>query len=526
MSSHRSRAVFTWLFVIVFIASVGICAAFADRLSAGFQLFLYAVILSSLILALATGCYQVLEPGEVLVVFGRSVPPKVRRGGAFVFPVISQVSRLRLSPMWIEFPKDGTSDGKIALNRENRLITKDGLPVTTLARVQIAAAGDDSSIIKVIESFGQKGELEVKEHFTKLLGGTVAKIIAETNAEDLRDHHQVLVDSVQDGLQFEAFGYRRTSQVTIGPVTQLSVAEAGLVGGDEIRAKRVLDILQKEESIRKIEQTSEISAATTESEKEQIQQDISKYEEQEKKAKIEHDSKKNKAHNEAELAILKVKGEEDVEKRRIEMAGTIKRAELERDKALADLEVDKLIEDAKIEKEEHNLRVAAADSTKVEDLLRARADSEVGALRLKFNEEQQQSAIRLRGELLKQNVENPEGDLELQLKKLVLRACVDLSRDSATVIAAALSKANVTLIGDPSAAAQLATEQMKALGLGVRGKEILALLQDARLHDAVASMIQGLRTAQINSQPPTTAPTAHNTTADRVDGSMDNQFEP
>src|SRR5215467_148695 len=135
-------------------------------------------------MAVLMGCYEALGPSEVLVVSRRG-KLKVVRGGAFIFPLMSWTTRVNLRPMWIEFPKDAKGDvgaeeakGDVSAgdakgdesaipNRENRLITEDGLPVTTRVAILIEVGNDDTSILNVARNFSDSSDSQIRDHFTK-----------------------------------------------------------------------------------------------------------------------------------------------------------------------------------------------------------------------------------------------------------------------------------------------------------------------------------------------------------------------
>jgi hypothetical protein len=103
--------------------------------------------------------------------------------------------------------------------------------------------------------------------------------------------------------------------------------EAGLEGGDKTRAERVLDILRSKEEIRRIEQTRDEDKANAESEKQQDQRDIDKKEGERRKKEVDHAYDKQQEQNRTEIDLLKIAGEEELAKRRIQKEKAIKRAE-------------------------------------------------------------------------------------------------------------------------------------------------------------------------------------------------------
>ncbi len=208
MNGPRTQHLIGWIVLLFGVFAFGVLIFSEHRLSAASQLALSVLLLVVLGVGMWMICYQALGPSEVLVVSRRGKPPQVMRGGALIFPLMSWTTRVHLRSMWVEFPKDAKGDGSATLNRENRLITKDGLPVTTRVDLLIQVGNDDASILNVARTFSDSSDYQIRDHFTKILGGIVAKVVAETDSLDLSKKHEEFDSKVYEAAKFELSGHQ------------------------------------------------------------------------------------------------------------------------------------------------------------------------------------------------------------------------------------------------------------------------------------------------------------------------------
>jgi energy-coupling factor transporter ATP-binding protein EcfA2 len=461
LKMQHLRGWFVWFIAVI---AIGAIIVFGGPLSAASQLILSIVSVIVVGMAVLMGCYEAPRLGERLVVSRPGKSPKVVRVGTFIFPLMSWTTRVRLTSMWIKFPKDAKGDGSAILSRENRLITKDGLPVTTRVELEIEVGDNDASILNVAQNFSDRSDSEIEDYFTKILAGIVAKVVAETNFLDLREKHDELEDKVHAAAKLKVWGYQ-VGRILSWPIGQLSIDDAGLQGGDALRAKRVLEDLEGAERLHEISRDTKIESSA-------------------------HELEKTRKQNAEEQGKLEQKKEEVISKRRIEKELAVGREELRRDTELSKERAAKLHQEVQTEQTDQKYRLALAETAKQERILAAEASYEEKMVMLQLAVKQQEEALKLRGEELMQNMEKQGGDLDYVLKKEAIQASATAAKDLAGVLSAALSKADITFVGDAGAAGELTRDYAKSIAIGSRIKGLISLLNDVHVHDAIGSLRQ------------------------------------
>jgi uncharacterized membrane protein YqiK len=484
-----------WFALFVAVISIGVTTAFSDNLSAASQLFLYVVLVIVVGGAGLLACYQTPGLSEVLAISRPGKRAKVVRGGAFILPLTSQTIRVRLTPMWVEFPKNGNA----GLTRENRLITKDGLPVTAFARIEVRVGSDDDSILKFVDDFSGSSDHEIREHFEKILSGAIARVVAETEYSNLTTKHDEFHMKVLKVARFEAVGYQIT-RVDPGRVTQLKIEEAGLHGVDECRAKAIVALMESDERINEIDR-----------------------EQKENKARAE--AREDEVKSEAAYKKLQQEAEQAIAIRRIANEQAVQIQELKRDIEVLGQRALKRDQEAKTEKEEQKRRLDLEETANAGRIRAARAECEARSIVLESAVNQQKEALKLRGEELQQNKERVEGDLDYQLKKEAIQQSANVAREQTSILSAALGKSNLNFVGDPAAAAELARDYAKSFAPASWVKDFLSVFDNVHVHDAFRNLRDAMRSDADASKPFTTS-AAYRSNSDNPRQVTDRDFAP
>lgn len=352
------------------------------EISFGLIISIAATVLVISLISVLASRYKKTTKDKVFIRTGSS-EKVIMKGGAFIFPVIHDLSWVSLQTLILD----------VTRARSDALITNDKLKVDVDVKFYVRVKQTEESILVAVATLGDKvdGSGNGKEHLKSLIDGklidSLRNVAAKMSLEELHSNRDEFVQEVKavaneelsrNGLELESVSLNSLTQTP----KEFFDPDNGL---DAIGLKTLTEQTEKAR-----QRTNEIEQET------RINMERRNLDADKESAELRRESEKVKADTESEIARNQAKAKEESEKSRIIAEQSIEATEIERQKNLEQARIGqkKAIEESEINRK-RDIDLSNQDAAmSVAEKAEAKAQAEAKANEAREKEVQSAEAVK------------------------------------------------------------------------------------------------------------------------------------